>query len=194
MTLLRRLLRFRRDEKGSPTLEFAFAAPVLFLMVAGTIEFGMVMFVNILMESSLRDAARYAITGQEPTAGDREQYIMDVIGQKTLGLVDMAAADVQILTYPTFNDVGRGEDYVDGNGNGAYDAGETYTDENGNGAWDDDVGTASAGGAGQVVVYRIDYDWPILTPLAAPLIGDDGTFPLRASIAVRNEPWEEESL
>jgi hypothetical protein len=190
---IRRLLCLRRDENGSPGLEMAFAAPALFLICAGTVEFGMIMFVTVLMESSLRDAARYGITGQVPDGLDRQAYIIQLIGERTLGLVDIDAADIEILSYPTFDDVGRGEDFVDGNGNGEYDAGETFTDENGNGLRDADVGTSGAGESGQVVVYRITYEWPVLTPLAGPLIGHDGTFTIKASIAVRNEPWETEA-
>jgi hypothetical protein len=193
LKFLRRLIRLRRDENGSPAIEMVFAAPALFLICAGTVEFGMIMFVTVLMESSLRDAARYGITGQVPDGFDRQAYIIQLIGERTIGLVDLDAADIDILSYPTFGDVGRGEDYVDGNGNGAYDAGETYTDENGNGQRDDDVGVPGAGESGQVVVYRITYEWPLLTPLAGPLIGDDGKYKIKASVAVRNEPWETEA-
>jgi hypothetical protein len=193
LKLLRRLIRLRRDENGSPVMEMAFAAPALFLICAGTVEFGMIMFVTVLMESSLRDAARYGITGQIPDGFDRQAYIIQLIGERTIGLVDIDNAEIQILSYPTFDDVGRGEDYVDGNGNGSYDPGETYTDENGNSQWDDDVGVPGAGESGQVVVYRISYAWPLLTPLIAPLIGDDGKYLIKASIAVRNEPWETEA-
>jgi hypothetical protein len=193
LKLLRRLIRLRRDEKGSPVMEMAFAAPILFLVCAATVEFGMIMFVTVLMESSLRDAARYGITGQVPDGFDRQAYIIQLIGERTIGLVDISTADIQILSYPTFDDVGRGEDFVDGNGNGSYDPGETYTDENGNSQWDDDVGVPGAGESGQVVVYRISYEWPLLTPLIAPLIGDNGKYLIKASIAVRNEPWETEA-
>ena len=93
------------------------------------------------------------------------------------------------LVYPSFSDVGAGEDYVDGNANGSYDAGETYTDSNGNGAWDSDIGVAGAGDTGDIVLYRISYDWPLLTPFASQFMGDSGAFTLQASIAVRNEPW-----
>lgn len=189
----RRFFRLRRDENGSPTMEMAFAAPALFLMAAGTVEFGMIMFVTVLMESSLRDAARYGITGQVPAGVDRQAHIIEMIGERTIGLVDIDAADIQILSYPTFGDVGRGEEFVDGNGNGEYDAGETFNDENGNSQWDEDVGTPGAGESGQVVVYRITYEWPLLTPLAGPLIGDDGKYSIKASVAVRNEPWETEA-
>lgn len=190
MKIFRRFLSLRRNEKGSPSIEFIFAAPILVLMAIGTIEFGLIMFVTVLMESSLRDAARYGVTGQEPEPGARLAAIVEIIEDRTIGLVDIDAATIEILSYPTFGDVDRGEGYVDGNGNGDYDAGETYTDENGNGQWDDDVGAAGAGESGQVVVYRMEYDWPLLTPVLSNLIGHDGYFPIKASIAVRNEPWE----
>lgn len=190
MKILRRLVRLRRNEDGSPSVEFVFAAPVLILLTIGTIEFGMIMFVTVLMESSLRDAARYGITGQEPDPGTRLATIKGIIEDRTIGLVDMNQAKIQILSYPTFGDIDRGESYVDGNANGEYDAGETFTDENANGQWDEDVGSEGAGESGEVVVYRMEYDWPLMTLLLDPLIGNDGRFPIKASIAVRNEPWE----
>lgn len=193
LTPIRNLLRLRRDESGSPAIEFAFAAPIFFLMVSATIEFGMVMFVTVLMESSLRDASRYGVTGQMPdgasTMSEREAHIRELIEERTMGLVDFADATIDMLSYPTFDDVGEGEDYKDGNNNGKYDSGETFKDCNGNGKRDDDRGSQGAGGSGAVVLYRMKYDWPLLTPMAGPLIGKDGKLALQASIAVRNEPW-----
>ena len=192
--MLRRLIRpfskCLRDESGSPSVEFAFAAMPLVLMVVGTMEFGMIMFTSTLMESGLRDAARFGITGQEPEAQTRLERILDIIANRTLGLIDMTAAQVEVMVYPGYGDIGRGEAFVDGNANGKYDPGETFTDENGNGQWDADVGAPGAGGAGDIVVYRMNYDWPLLTPLLGHVIGVDGHFSLKAAVAVRNEPWE----
>jgi hypothetical protein len=187
--LIRFLKRLRDREDGSPAAEFAFVAPIMILLVVGTIEFGMIMFVTILMESGLRDAARYGITGSEFGKMSRMERIVEIINDRTLGLVDISEADIQILVYPDFGQIGDGEDFVDGNGNGTYDAGETFTDANGNGVWDSDIGQSGPGASGQVVLYRIEYAWNLLTPLAAPLIGEGGKFTLSASIAVRNEPY-----
>ena len=187
--LIRFLRRLRGREDGSPVAAFAFVAPVLILMVIGTIEFGMIMFVTVLMESGLRDAARYGITGNQFGGMNRMERIVRIINDRTLGLVEISPADIQILVYPDFGQIGQGEDFVDGNG--TYDAGETFTDTNGNGVWDSDIGQSGPGVSGQVVLYRIDYDWDLMTPLAAPLIGQNGKFTLSASIAVRNEPWNE---
>jgi Flp pilus assembly protein TadG len=187
--LIRFLKRLRDREDGSPAAEFAFVAPIMILLVVGTIEFGMIMFVTILMESGLRDAARYGITGSEFGKMSRMERIVEIINDRTLGLVDISEADIQILVYPDFGQIGDGEDFVDGNGNGTYDVGETFTDANGNGTWDSDIGQSGPGASGQVVLYRIEYAWNLLTPLAAPLIGEGGKFTLSASIAVRNEPY-----
>ncbi|MEQ8506581.1 MAG: pilus assembly protein [Rhodospirillales bacterium] len=197
MTVLR--FGFRRifgralvdDQRGSSLVEFGLAAPLVVLMIIGTVEFGMILFVSTLMESALRDAARFGITGQEPEGGTRLEQIIAIVEKRTIGLVDMTDAKVEVKIYPTFGDVGRGEDFVDGNGNGAYDAGETFTDENGNGAHDSDVGEDGAGDAGAIVAYRMEYAWPLRTPMAGQLIGEDGKFVLRSAVAVRNEPYDQ---
>jgi Flp pilus assembly protein TadG len=184
-----RIRKLRKHEEGSTVVEFALIAPLLAMFLVAIIEFGMIMFSSILLESGLRDASRFGITGREVAGMTRLENIVQIISDRTIGLIDMDAADVQVLVYQGFAEVGAGEDYVDGNANGSYDAGETYSDDNGNGNWDSDIGVAGAGSTGDIVLYRISYDWPILTPFASTFIGADGTFQLRASIAVRNEPW-----
>lgn len=175
-----------RDGVGA--VEFALTFPVIVTLVIAIIEFGMIQFVGILMESGLRDASRYGITGYEESGVTRLDRVIQIVTEHTAGLVDMSKAKFEVLVYPSFGAIGSGEDFIDGNGNGAYDSGETFTDTNANGVWDSDIGTAGAGGIGDVVVYRIRYDWPLFTPFAAGLIGVDGKFPIQASIAVRNEP------
>ena len=172
-------------------IEFAFAAPVLILFLVGIIELGMVLFASTLMEGALRDASRYGITGQEPNEAARLERILEIVGERTLGLVDMSTAQIEVLVYPGFGDIGKAEDFVDGDGNGTYDAGETFTDTNANGVWDADSGVPGPGGSGDTVVYRVQYDWPLFTPIFGSIMGGIETLPLTASLAVRNEPWEE---
>ena len=184
--------RLVADQRGSSLVEFGLAAPLIVLMIIGSVEFGMIMFVSTLIESGLRDAARFGITGQEPEGGEtRLERILSIVGDRTIGLINMNDARVEVKVYPTFGDVGRGESFVDGNGNGTYDAGETFTDENGNGAHDSDVGADGPGDAGAIVAYRMEYAWNLRTPFASHLIGDDGVFVLRSAVAVRNEPYDQ---
>jgi len=182
--------RFRKDKNGSTLLEFAFGAPILATVMLASMEFGAVMLTNTLMESSLREAARFGITGQQPDGVTRLERIIEIIDERTLGLIDMTQAQVDVLVYPSFSDVGRGEDYVDGNANGAYDPGETFSDENANGQWDADIGEAGSGQSGDIVVYRLHYDWHTMAPFSAHFVGNGGVLGLTASIVVRNEPWD----
>ena len=86
-----------------------------------------------------------------------------------------------------FGNIGQPEPFHDIDLNGQYDVGEPFTDVNGNGQWDSDMGAAGLGGPGDVVVYRVEYPWAIMTPLLQAATGE--TITHKASIAVRNEPY-----
>ncbi|MEX2455196.1 MAG: TadE/TadG family type IV pilus assembly protein [Rhodospirillaceae bacterium] len=187
----RLLSRLGRCVRGVTAIEFAFAAPVLAATVAGVFELAMVMFVSTLAEGGLREASRFAITGYAPAGTTREERILQILGDHTIGLVDIEAADVTYKVYPSFGDVGKPEPFTDSSpANGVYDAGETFQDINGNGQWDADMGAAGLGGPGDIVLYTIEFDWALLTPLVAPLMGDGGKLRLTSSVAVRNEPFD----
>ena len=132
----------------------------------------MILSTEALMEGAVRDAARYGVTGQDEA--ERLSIIQDIIADRTIGLVDTDEAQIDILTYGSFDVIGAPEPFIDGPPfNGVYDVGETYTDINGNGQWDPDQGLASAGQSGEVVLYRVTYDAPSLTGFLGHLIGGD---------------------
>lgn len=178
----------QRDDRGSMLIEFGLAAPIITVLLVGVLEIGLALFTMTLMEAAVRDASRFGITGRTADGKTREQAILDIVAATTLGLVDMDNAQVDILVYPNFASIGA-ETYLDGNANGVYDVGETFTDKNGNGTWDGDIGNPSPGASGEVVLYRLRYDWPLFTPIIGSFIGNSDTIRLSASVAVRNEPW-----
>lgn len=186
MPAFRRLIGCR---SGVSAIEFALAAPPALLAACGVIDISMVMFVSTLAEGGLREASRLGITGYAPVGVSRQDRILQVLSEHTIGLIDMATTDVAFRVYRGFEDIGKPEPYVDANGNGSYDTGESFNDINGNGVWDADMGAAGVGGPGDVVVYTMSYDWTVLTPLVASLFGDHGKIRMNASVAVRNEPW-----
>jgi Flp pilus assembly protein TadG len=184
--------RLKANDTGSSALEFGFVAPILVLAVLGIMELGMILFVTSLLEGSVRTAARFGITGYAPASVSREQQIRDILEENTAGLIDMSQVTFTQYVYENFADIGKPEPYVDDSpANGNYDVGESYQDVNGNGQWDSDMGIAGVGGPGAVVIYRVNYDWPLLTPYLADILGEGGKIPLSASIVVRNEPFPE---
>jgi Flp pilus assembly protein TadG len=187
--MMKRLRRLIDNRDGVAAIEFAVAAPIVTLSIAGLIEISMVMFISSLLEGGIRDASRFGITGYVPPGTTREQQIRKLVGDATVGLIDMATTIIDTKVYPSFGDVGQPEPYTDSNGNGHYDAGEPFTDVNGNGQWDPDMGAAGLGGPGDIVVYTVTADWRLMTPLLVPLMGTGGHMSLSASVAVRNEPF-----
>ncbi|MHA1535943.1 MAG: TadE/TadG family type IV pilus assembly protein [Alphaproteobacteria bacterium] len=182
--------RLGRRNDGAAAVEFAFVAPVLLLTILGIMEVAMVLIVSTLIEGGLRDAARFGITGFVPQGMTRAEQITSIISDATIGLVKLPDIDIQTLVYPSFSEVGQPEPYTDTNGNGAYDIGEPFTDINVNGQWDADMGAAGVGGPGDIVLYKVKYNLPTMTPLLSTMLGGaDGKVQLSASIAVRNEPY-----
>ena len=177
------------DRRGVSALEFAIGGPAFLLAMAAVMELGMVMFLSSSLEGGLREASRFGLTGYTPAGTTRQQVIQDIVAENTFGLVDPAALQISYMVYPSFDTIGQPEPYDDtAPANGSYDPGETYQDINGNGQWDADMGAAGVGGPGDIVVYTVRFDWPLLTPIFDPFIGGR-TLPLEASVAVRNEPY-----
>jgi len=187
----RALRRFKKNSDGVAAIEFGLGASILLMMLMGIIEVGMMLLVNALVDGGLRQASRYGITGYETGEASRMDEIIKIVSDNTLGFIDLSAANLEVLVYPSFSDIGNGEAFVDGNSNGTYDEGETFTDDNGNGTRDSDVGVAGAGGSGEVVVYRLTYDWTFFTPMISHFLPDGkDKVTFESSVAVRNEPWE----
>lgn len=185
----KRFKLLRVSEAGTAALEFAFAIPVVMMLIVGVIEFGLLTFTTALLEGGLREAARFGITGLNPNDGSREDRIVEIVNEHAAGLFEISMDEIETLTYQDFSDIGKPEPYTDSNGNGEYDAGEPYTDVNCNGQWDADQGAAGVGGGDEVVLYTISHDHNTITGFLDPLISRDGVIRLEASVAVRNEPF-----
>ena len=169
-------------------VEFALILPAFLAIVGGVLEFSGIAFVQTLLEGGIREASRFGIIGSAPSGTTREAAILAIIDKNSYGIIDSSQVRLETLTYSSFSVVGQPETFDDANGNGSYDPGETFDDVNGNGQWDDDQGTVGSGGASEVVLYRLTYDWDVMIPIFRPFFGDQVA--LEASIAVRNEPFD----
>ena len=189
-----------QDTKGATAIELAMVLPVLILILVGIIELSMGMFINTVVEGSLKDASRLGATGQIQEGVSNDQALVDMINAASLGMLNLTTADVTSLVYENFAYVGQGEEYTDLNGNGTWDAGpftdsdgtvypdgEPWVEVNGNGAYDEDFGVAGLGVQGDIVLYTVRYNWNFLSGQVIPVL--DGTIPMSASIVVQNEPF-----
>ncbi len=176
-----------REQGGVTAIEFAFITPVVLLLVMGIVEFAMIMFVMASMESATALTARTGKTGYAPAGVSRVQQITNSINSHTAGLLNPGGIHIDYTIYPSFEKVDQPEPYTDSNGNGNYDQGEPFTDVNGNATRDLDMGLTGVGNAGDVVVYTVYYDWPVMTPIIKPILGS--TFRITVRTVIKNEPF-----
>ncbi|MEP3244562.1 MAG: TadE/TadG family type IV pilus assembly protein [Sneathiella sp.] len=198
--VLRRLIRrFKKDQDGATAVEVAMIMPILMLIMIGIIELSVGMYINTVVEGSLRDASRLGLTGQIQEGTSNDQAIVNILNDSSLGMLALTTDDVTSLVYENFASVGTGEEYTDLDGNGTwtetplthegveYPNGEPWVEVNGNGVWDEDFGEAGLGNPGDIVLYTVTYDWNFLSGQIIPILG--GVIPMTASIVVQNEPF-----
>lgn len=93
--------KLRRDSSGQSIVEFAVVLPLLLLMFFGIFEFGRFYFTKLTLQHAVREATRFAITGNvltDPETGepiDRAGSIVRVILHNTKDL-DVALDGITI--------------------------------------------------------------------------------------------------
>lgn len=155
------ITQFHQQENGSSILEFVIILPILVAMIFGTIQLGLIMVSLNALDAAAREAARFGITGTASTGLTREASISQVI-QTTLsdysgGIVDGSKVAVTVESFPNLTSLG-----------------------------DPKLGTLNSfGTGGQVVNYKLQYNWDTIFPI----FGTSAIIPLTAETAVVNEQF-----
>jgi Flp pilus assembly pilin Flp len=185
--VLRRLPGYK-DEEGVTAIEFAIVAPVLLTFLLGIIEVGMIFFNTMLIEGAITNTARLGKTGFVQEGISREQTIMNMLEERTAGMIDLDDITITATVYPGFDTIGDAEPCKVASCSASSPPGD-YDDINGNGKWDSDMGVAGYGYANDVVVYTVTYNWPIMTPFMSAVFGTS-TYNITARAVVKNEPYD----
>jgi Flp pilus assembly protein TadG len=83
----------KTNESGQALVEIAFSLGIFPLLVWGTIEFGTMYSYKVTLQNAVRQAGRYAITGQctsgnNCTAADRYNAIIEILEGTSQGLIN----------------------------------------------------------------------------------------------------------
>jgi Flp pilus assembly protein TadG len=168
------LRRFRRNRRGSAAVEFALVAPVFFALLFAIIEVSIVFFASQFLETVTQDSARSIMTGQSQTAVQTAaQFKTNVVCPKITVLFDCTnGIYVDVQNYPAFTGVVITD---------PIDAGRNFVNNM----------KFCPGNAGDIVVVRLFYQWPLfVTGLGFNISNLTGSKRLlTATAAFRNEPF-----
>ena len=109
MSRLRKLFRLKRDERGTAAIEAALTFPFLVLVGSGLFEFGNIFYNYELIQTGVRDSARYLARVADPATSETAARNIAVRGTvDTSGSLRVSwwqAANVQISYRTTPNPV-----------------------------------------------------------------------------------------
>jgi Flp pilus assembly protein TadG len=170
---IRTLRRFAKGDDGIAAVEFGIvAAPFLALMFA-IMETAIVFFASQTLETAVADSARLIMTGQAQSGNFTQAQFKTAVCSKILGLFDCQnGIKIDVRTYSDFSSISSAKPF-DANGN--LQNNFVYT----------------PGNAGDIVVVRLMYEWPIYVSLLGFNLADmSGNKRLIiATAAFRNEPY-----
>ena len=167
------LLRFRRNRRGTAAVEFALVAPIFFAVLFAIIELAMIFFASQILETVTQDTSRLIMTGQAQNAAFTQAQFKNAVCAKLTVMFDCVnGVSIDVQSYKTFASVNISD---------PIDAGKNFVPPN----------NYLPGGAGDIVVVRLFYKWPLfVTGLGfnpANLSGNQRL--LTATAAFQNEPY-----
>ena len=174
---------------GSSVVEFAIIAPTLMMLMFGSLEFGLNVYMRSVAEGALLEAGR---ASSLQTAQASQAAIDQRVRASILNVMPNATVTFDRDNYASFSKVNKPEDFTDSNNNGIYDSSECFQDVNGNNQWDADSGRDGLGGANDVVEYTVTISYPSWIPGAAAL-NISPTTQIKAKTLLRNQPFATQS-
>src|SRR5262249_40091599 len=177
--------RFCRNRRGSAAVEFALVAPIFFALLFAIIETAIMFFASQVLETVTQDSARSILTGQAQTgsvsscavsgvaaACTQATFKTYVCSQIPAVFFDCNSLYVDVLSYSSFSSVTLSS-HIDSARD--FDTSMSY----------------SPGSAGDIVVVRLFYQWPLyVTGLGYNVSNLAGNKRLLvATAAFKNEPY-----
>ena len=160
-----------KQEDGATAVEFGLLALPFFALMFAIIETALVFFAGQTLETATADASRLIMTGQaQTTAGFDQAKFKESVCSRIYGLFDCAnGVKIDVRTAATFSAANLSKP-LDANGNLMNDL------------------MYSPGNAGDIVIVRVMYQWPIYVALLSNMAG--GKRLLMATASFRNEPYQ----
>lgn len=177
------LRRFRRSRRGSAAIEFAFIAPLFFVLLFAIIETALMFFAAQVLETGTQDSARLMYTNQaQNIAMSPEDFAKDLCRRISVlftcgGAAGTPQVTIVVKSYPPGTTIPT-SDLTDPISGGAFTGRSSYVLPN----------------SGDTVLIRTFYEWPLIVTQLGYNIANLGRDTnnarrlLAASAAFRVEP------
>ncbi|MFT4120327.1 TadE/TadG family type IV pilus assembly protein [Bradyrhizobium sp.] len=185
-TLRTALRRFRGSRRGSAAVEFALVAPIFFALLFAIIETAIMFFASQVLETITQNSARVVLTGQAQSGSVTACQVSGVSAPCTQGTFKTYVCS-QIPALFDCNSL-----YVDVQSYSSSFASVTLNSHiTSSGTFDTSGMQYNPGTAGQVVVVRLFYQWPLfVTGLGYNITNVTGSKRLLVGTAAfQNEPY-----
>lgn len=163
-----------RRREGAAAVEFAMVATPFFLMIFAVLELGLVFLLDASLETAVSQAGRIVRTGQaETTAATADRFRAALCSRMTVFEGDcLNRADVDVRMMPRFSN-GIPQSPIK------------------NGVLDKDDLEFDLGEPGDLMLVRVWYSQPLVTPLMSQAVSKmkSGDIVLSVATAFRNEPY-----
>jgi Flp pilus assembly protein TadG len=172
--LSHRLRAFGKDESAAAAVEFSLVAIPFLGLVLGALQLSVFFFASQILQSATTDAGRELMTGQVQKAGMSASQFGQLVCKPISSLFDCSNLMVDVESAGSFSAVNTAPPKI------TYDANGKVTN-----AW-----SWSPGAAGQVVIVKVMYNWPVFGPAGLGLSDQpNGSHLLVAVTVFKNEPF-----
>jgi Flp pilus assembly pilin Flp len=192
---MRKMKPLKSNQDGASIMEFGLIAPIVMVMMLGTMDIGHSYFVRATLDGAMQNAARSS--SLEGSATLTAQELVDLrVESSILALAPNATITSTRRYYKTFSEaaLARAETVIEPP-TGAdlkCDPGESFMDANDNGVWDADGGSNGQGGAKDIVIIKFKVSYPRLFPMAK-LLGLPANVELESNSILANQPYGEQT-
>ncbi len=173
----RRLLTLGRDERAATAVEFAMLVTPLIALILASLQLSIIFYAGQMLQTAAVSTSRELMTGTAQQANETQiQFKQDVCNSPTVGvLFDCNSLVVDVQSASSYGGI-------------LNTAPITITfDASGHPI----QGAYSTGNPGDVIILRVEYDWPVIaSPLMPGLANQaNGDHLLVATSVFKTEPY-----
>jgi Flp pilus assembly protein TadG len=167
------LAAFRRDESAAAAVEFSLVSLPLLGLLLGALQLSVIFFAGQVLQSAATNAGRQLMTGQAQAGGMTANQFAQLVCNNSAGLYDCNNLMVDVESAGSFSAVNTAPPVL------------TYANGKVTNVW-----SWSPGAAGQVVIVKVMYNWPVFGPAILGLSDQpNGDHLLLAVTVFKNEPF-----